>query len=327
MKNKTFLMFAAVGFLFILAGVSLGQETASAVAENAESATDALNGQPSVDWTDPNSIGDEILRILSTYGLKLLGAIAVFIIGKIIAKWLSQLVARAMSRTSVEKTLIKFLSNLVNIALMAFVIIAALGVMGIETASFAVVLGAAGLAIGLALQGSLSNFAAGVLMMIFKPFKVGDFIEAGGAMGSVTEIQIFNTILNSPDNIRIIVPNAQVTGGNIKNYTANGTRRVDLVVGVSYEDDLKKAKDVIEKVLGRDKRILSEPAWTVAVSELADSSVNFVVRPWVNAADYWDVYFDLTTNIKLALDDSGISIPYPQRDVHVINEKSSSGAA
>lgn len=319
MKNKTLLIFAMFGFLIIIAGIAFGQEEAVAIADQTEKITDNSE-TAAIDWTNPNSIGDEIIRILSTYGLKLLGAIAVFIIGKIITKWLSQLVARAMSKTNVEKTLIKFLTNLVNIALMVFVIIAALGVMGIETASFAVVLGAAGLAIGLALQGSLSNFAAGVLMMIFKPFKVGDFIEAGGATGSVKEIQIFNTILSSPDNVKIIVPNAQVTGGNIKNYTANGTRRVDLVIGVSYEDDLKRSKEVIESVLAKEERLLKEPAWTVAVSELADSSVNFVVRPWVNSADYWDVYFDLTASIKIALDENGISIPYPQRDVHIINE-------
>ena len=198
-------------------------------------------------------------------------------------------------------------------------IIAAVGKLGVPIIQFAVVLGAAGLAIGLALQGSLANFASGVLMLIFKPFKVGDFVEVAGAKGTVAEIQIFNTVVTSPDNVKIIVPNAQVTGGNILNYSVNGTRRVDLIVGISYEDDLKKAQQVIERVLAGDDRVLKDPAPTVAVSELADSSVNFVVRPWVKAADYWDVYFDMTAKVKLSLDQNGISIPYPQRDVHMIS--------
>jgi len=164
--------------------------------------------------------------------------------------------------------------------------------------------------------------AAGVMLIIFKPFKVGDFVEVAGKIGTVKQTQIFNTILNSPDNVRVIIPNAQVTGSNIMNYTVNGTRRVDLVVGVSYEDDLKKAKQVIEKVLASDERVLQDPAATVAVSELGDSSVNFVVRPWVQAADYWDVYFDMTEKVKLALDKNGISIPYPQHDIHMKNSSS-----
>jgi len=196
-------------------------------------------------------------------------------------------------------------------------IIASLKKLGIPMTEFTVVIGAAGLAIGFALQGSLANFAAGVILIIFKPFKVGDFVELAGQKGTVREIQIFNTILNSPDNVRLIIPNGQVTGSSIKNYTVNGTRRVDLVVGVSYDDDLKKARQVIEQVLAGDDRILSEPPVTVAVSELADSSVNFVVRPWVKTTDYWDVYFNLTEGIKLALDKNGITIPYPQRDIHM----------
>jgi small conductance mechanosensitive channel len=179
------------------------------------------------------------------------------------------------------------------------------------------VLGAAGLAVGLALQGSLANFASGVLLLVFKPFRMGDFVEIGGAKGTVQAIHVFNTVLNSPDNVRIIVPNAQVTGGSILNYTVNGTRRVDLVVSVSYNDDLKKARRVFEGVLAQDKRILADPAPAVAVSAMADSSINFVVRPWVKAADYWDVYFDLTEKLKLAVEENGMSIPFPQRDVHV----------
>ena len=197
-----------------------------------------------------------------------------------------------------------------------------MGRLGVQTGSFIAIIGAAGLAVGLALGGTLSNFASGVLLIIFKPFTVGDFIEAGGAMGSVKEIQIFNTILSSPDNKKVIIPNAQVTGGNIVNYSANGTRRVDLVIGVSYEDDLKRAREVIESVLKADSRILPDPAYTVAVSELGDSSVNFVVRPWVNSDDYWAVYFDLTEKIKVTLEENGLSIPFPQRDVHLFNAPS-----
>jgi small conductance mechanosensitive channel len=226
-------------------------------------------------------------------------------------------IGKGMTKANVDETLANFVQDLCYVVLLVFVVIASLDKLGVRTTSFAVVIGAAGLAIGFALQGSLANFAAGVMLIIFKPFKVGDFVEAAGKMGTVKEIQIFNTILNSPDNVQVIIPNAQVTGSNIMNYTVNGTRRVDLVVGVSYEDDLKKAQQVIEGVLAGDDRILKEPAATVAVSELGDSSVNFVVRPWVKAADYWDVYFDITEKVKLALDKKGISIPYPQRDIHM----------
>jgi small conductance mechanosensitive channel len=201
--------------------------------------------------------------------------------------------------------------------LLVFVIIAALDRVGIKLTAAIAVLGAAALAVAFALQGSLSNFAAGILMVIFKPFKVGDFVTVAGAQGTVQEIQILNTVLNSPDNVRIIVPNAQVTGGTISNFTANATRRIDLVFGVSYGDDINKAKQVIESVLAADTRILKNPAPTVAVSALADSSVNFVCRPWVKPADYWDVYFDITAKVKLALENNGMTIPFPQRDVHI----------
>jgi len=259
-----------------------------------------------------------IYQYMAEYGLKVVGAIVIFVVGRWLAKLISKLVGKGMTKAKVDVMLANFVQNLCYISLLVFVVIAALSKIGIQTASFIAVVGAAGLAVGLALQGSLANFASGVLMLIFKPFKVGDFVEAAGAKGVVKEIQIFNTILASPDNIRVIIPNAQVTGSNILNYSANGTRRVDLVVGVSYEDDLKKAQAVIEQVLSCDDRILDDPAVTVAVSELGDSSVNFVVRPWVKSADYWDVYFDITEKVKLELDQNGISIPYPQRDVHMI---------
>jgi small conductance mechanosensitive channel len=260
---------------------------------------------------------DTIYEYLAESGLKLLGALAVFLVGRWLAGVAGRIVEKAMVKAHIDKTIASFTKNLTHIGILVIVVIAALGTAGVATAQFAVVIGAAGLAVGLALQGSLANFASGFLMVIFRPFKVGDFIEAAGVKGTVREIQIFNTILNTPDNIRVIIPNAQLTGGNIMNYTANGTRRVDLVVGVSYEDDLKKAKQVIEAVLAGDERVLEDPAPTVAVFELGDSSVNFVVRPWVKAADYWDAYFDITTKAKLALDENAISIPFPQRDVHI----------
>ncbi|MBL7214413.1 MAG: mechanosensitive ion channel [Phycisphaerae bacterium] len=250
--------------------------------------------------------------------LNLLAAAAIFFIGRWVAQLVTSLVFKAMDKAKIDHTLGKFVKNLVYTILLVFVVIAALARLGVQTGSFIAIIGAAGLAVGLALGGTLSNFASGVLLIIFKPIRVGDFVEAGGATGAVKEIQIFNTILNTPDNKRVIVPNSQVTGGNIINYSVNGTRRVDLVMGVSYQDDLKKARQVMEGVLKADSRILAEPAYTVAVSELGDSSVNFVVRPWVKVEDYWGVYFDTTEKIKVALEASGLSIPFPQHDVHMI---------
>ena len=269
--------------------------------------------------TDMETVLQEVYKYLAEYGFKVLGAIIILIIGRWLAKIISLWIEKALIKSRVEKTLAKFIKNLSHIILLVFVVIAAVASLGIETTQFAVVLGAAGLAIGLALQGSLSNFASGFLMIIFHPFKVGDFIEAAGTKGTVKEIQIFNTIVNTPDNIRAIIPNSKITDDKILNYTANGTRRVDLIIGISYEDDLRAAKGVIEGVLASDERILKEPIPTVEVFELADSSVNFVVRPWVNSADYWNIYFEMTAKIKLALDENDITIPFPQRDVHIKN--------
>lgn len=258
-----------------------------------------------------------ISEYLSKYGLKVVGAIVILLVGRWLASFIARMVERALIRAKVEEAIARFIKHLTRIAALVFVVIAALAAAGVETTQFAVVIGAAGLAVGLALQGSLANFASGFLMIIFRPFKVGDFIEAAGTKGTVKEIGIFNTFINTPDNIRVIIPNAKLTGDNIMNYTANGTRRVDLVIGVSYGDDIKKAKQVIEQVLAADDRILDDPPPTVAVLELADSSVNFVVRPWVNAADYWNVYFDTTAQVKLSLEENEITIPFPQRDIHV----------
>ncbi|MBT8338761.1 MAG: mechanosensitive ion channel, partial [Desulfatitalea sp.] len=208
------------------------------------------------------------------------------------------------------------------IGLLAFVVLAALSQLGIQTTSFIAVLGAAGLAVGLALQGSLSNFAAGFLMILFRPFSVGDYIEGGGVTGTVEEIQIFTTTLVTPDNKTVIIPNAKIMGDNIINWTVKGTRRVDLVVGIGYGDDIDKARQVIADVLAKDARVRKDPPPQIAVSEMADSSVNFVVRPWVSASDYWAVSFGVTEQIKKAFDDEGISIPFPQRDVHVYQHAS-----
>ncbi len=269
----------------------------------------------------PQNVSEIIKNFLITKGtafaVDLLAAILIFVVGRWVAKWASVLVGRAMTRAHVEQILVTFVQHLCYFGLLAFVIIAALDQIGIKLTAAIAVLGAAALAVAFALQGSLSNFAAGILMVIFKPFKVGDLVTAAGVQGTVQEIQILNTVLNSPDNVRIIIPNAQITGSTISNYTANATRRIDLTVGVSYGDDIKKAKQVIEGVLAADARILKDPAPTVAVSALADSSVNFVVRPWVKPVDYWDVYFDTTAKLKTALESNGLTIPFPQRDVNI----------
>jgi small conductance mechanosensitive channel len=261
----------------------------------------------------------KIQEWIALYGLKVIAAIAILLIGWIAAKGIRGIIRRMMQRAHVDKTLISFVVSLCYVGILAFVIIAALGQLGVETTSFVVVLGSAGLAVGLALQGSLANFAAGVLMIIFRPFKVGDYIEGGGVAGEVMEIGIFTTVLKSPDNKKIIVPNGKMTGDNIVNYTAEEIRRVDIVAGVSYKDDLEKVKNVLADILAKDDRVLKDPAPMVGVLELADSSVNFVVRPWVKTADYWDVFFATQEGIKKRFDSEGISIPFPQQDVYIHN--------
>jgi small conductance mechanosensitive channel len=260
-------------------------------------------------------------ELVAVFGVKILAALAVFIIGRWIVKYLGNLTGRVMEKRDVDPTLTKFVANMTYVALLIFVILAALGMLGIQTTSFIAVIGAAGLAVGLALQGSLSNFAAGVLMIIFRPFKVGDFIEGAGVTGTVEEIQIFNTHLATPDNKAIIIPNAKLTADNIVNYSTKGTRRADMVFGIGYEDDIDKARDIITEILSNDARVLKDPPLQVAVSELADSSVNFVARAWVNTADYWGVVFDATEAVKKRFDTEGVSIPFPQRDVHLYEHK------
>jgi small conductance mechanosensitive channel len=261
----------------------------------------------------------KIQELIALYGVKVLGALAVLIIGVLAAKVLRAVLRGVLHKKNVDETLVSFIVSVSYVAMIVFVIIATLGTLDVQTASFVAVIGAAGLAIGLALQGSLSNFAAGVLMIIFKPIKIGDFIEGGGATGVVEEIGIFTTVLKTTDNKKIIVPNSGMTGGNIINYSANDTRRVDMVAGVSYSDDLDKVRKVLEEILAADERILDDPAPAVLVAEMADSSVNFKLRPWVKTADYWDVFFATQESIKKRFDAEGISIPFPQQDVHIHN--------
>ena len=269
----------------------------------------------------------ELMQALTVqYGVKVLMALVIFVIGKWVVKRLSVVLEKLMEKNAVDPAIRHFAGSLVYYTLLIFVCIAALGQLGIQTASFVAIVGAAGLAIGLALQGSLSNFAAGVLLLIFRPFKVGDFVETAGTSGVIQSIQIFTTVLFTPDNKKVIVPNGRIIGDNIVNYSANDTRRVDLVFGIGYQDDIDAARKVLEGVLAADKRVLENPASVIAVVELADSSVNFVCRPWVNSGDYWPVYFDLTEAAKKALDANGISIPFPQRDVHLHQQGSGATA-
>lgn len=270
---------------------------------------------------DFNNIIPDLQAFAAFYGLKIIASIVIFVVGRWVARALRNATKKMMAKGNVDETLISFVGNLTYITLLAFVIIAALNQLGIQTTSFIAVIGAAGLAIGLALQGSLANFAAGVLMIIFRPFKAGDYIEGAGVAGTVEEIQIFATQLKTPDNKTIIVPNAKMMGDNITNYSAKDTRRVDMVIGVGYGDDLKKVREILEDILAKDDRFLEDPAPTIGVLELGDNSVNFAVRPWVKKEDYWGAYFDVTETVKRRFDEEGISIPYPQRDVHLYEHK------
>ncbi|MGR5299134.1 mechanosensitive ion channel domain-containing protein, partial [Vibrio mediterranei] len=255
--------------------------------------------------------------LLVQYGVNIISAILILFIGNIVVKAVANSVSKLLHKKKMDKAVVEFIHGIVRYTLFVIILIAALSRIGVQTASVVAVIGAAGLAIGLALQGSLSNFAAGVLIVSFRPFKSGDYVEIGGMAGSVDSIQIFQTILTTPDNKMVVVPNASVIGSPITNYSRHATRRIDHVIGVSYGADLKKAQEVIHRTLEADERILKEPSTTIGVVALADSSVNFVVRPWVRAEQYWDVYFDSLQAIKEALDAEGIEIPFPQMDVHL----------
>jgi len=283
---------------------------------------DAEQVTPAIDYTDPNQVMAVVQEQGAELAIALLSALAIFIIGRWAAHLVVKMIRRALARTDMEDTLEHFLCNILNAILMTVVLIATIGALGVETTSLLAVLGAAGLAIGLALQGSLSNFAAGVLIVAFKPYKVGDFIEAGGQSGTVNEVQIFTTILTTPDNKKIIIPNAQVMSGSITNYSTMGTRRVDMVFGIGYDDDIDKAYAALKQIIEADERVLKDPAYTIALNELADSSVNFIVRPWCDSGDYWGVYNDTHEAVKRKFDEAGISIPYPQQDVHLYQHTS-----
>ena len=264
-------------------------------------------------WTQVQSTGVSFL-------VKVAIAIVIFVVGRIVARAIANGIRKLMHAQEVDKILETFVSNLAYWAMMTFVIIAAITQLGIATTSLIAIMGAAGLAVGLALQGSLANFAAGVLIVMFRPYRVGDFVEVAGIAGAVVQVQILTTVLKTGDNKQIVVPNAQIMGSIITNYSANDTRRVDMVIGVSYEDDIDKVRATIKELVAADDRILSDPECLIAVAELADSSVNFNVRPWVRSSDYSGVKFDLTEAIKKRFDKEGISFPFPQQDVHLYQQ-------
>ncbi|MDX4039821.1 mechanosensitive ion channel family protein [Aliarcobacter skirrowii] len=262
-------------------------------------------------------IPQNILDTALEYSWSIFLALLIFFVGKWIVNRVVKVLGKLLRKIDgIDEILVKFLENIAYYSLITAVILAALNKLGITTTSFLAILGAAGLAVGLALKDSLGNFASGVMIIIFKPFRVGDFVTAGGVTGSVSEVGIFNSVFVTGDNQRIVVPNSSITSGSITNVNAFDTRRVDLVVGISYDDNIKKAKDLLTNLLTSHEKILVDKGITVAVSELADSSVNFVVRAWVNTPDYWEVRFFLIENIKLVFDKEGITIPYPQQDVH-----------
>jgi small conductance mechanosensitive channel len=281
--------------------------------------TETVVGAVPTNIEEASQLWLQVQDVVTAWGLKVIAAIAIFIVGRWIAMLVRRVVRRLLEKADVEPIIIGFVGSITYIALLAFVVVAALGQLGIQTTSFIAILGAAGLAIGLALQGSLANFAAGFLMIIFRPFKVGDFIEGAGVAGVVKEIQIFTTTLKTPDNKTIIIPNAKLSGDNIVNYSAEATRRVDMTVGVSYDANLAKVKDVLNDIISKDSRIHAEPVPQVVVAELADSSVNFVVRVWTDTSDYWGVKCDATETIKNRFDAEGIGIPFPQRDIHIVS--------
>lgn len=255
--------------------------------------------------------------MITKFGFKIIAAILIFVIGRWVAKLIQTVMEKTLTKAKVDPVLIPFTTNLIYTAMLAFVVIAALGQLGVQTASFITVLGAAGLAVGLALQGSLSNFASGVLIIIFRPFHSGDYIEGGGVSGVVKAIHIFTTTLTTPDNKRVIVPNSKMMSDNIINYSAEGTRRLDLTASISYGDNIDTAKAALMDLLSKDPRVLKDPVPFVGVSAMAESSIDFAVRPWVNVSDYWAVFFDLNEAIKKRIEAEGLTIPFPQRDVHV----------
>ncbi len=267
----------------------------------------------------------KLQEMAAFYGIKILAAVVILVLGRWVAKGISKVTERFLNNGKVDPTIVSFVEHLTYIALMAFVVLAALAQLGIQTTSFIAIIGAAGLAIGLALQGSLANFAAGFLMIIFKPFKAGDYIEGAGVAGTVDKIQVFTTTLKTPDNKLVIIPNAKIMGDNIVNYSAHETRRVDMLFGVSYQDDIDKVRKILRNIVDSDHRILKDPEAMIIVKALADSSVNFEVRAWAKTSEYWGVYFDTVEKAKKQFDAQGVSIPFPQRDVHVYQHRANHG--
>jgi len=251
------------------------------------------------------------------WGIKLVMALVILVIGLWLAGLIAHMAGKALVKAGRDDMLVRFLESIVKALLQVVVVIAALSQLGVQTTSLIAILGAAGLAIGLALQNSLSNFAAGVMLLVFKPFKAGDFVEAGGVLGMVELVRVFNSVLRTPDNREITVPNGNIYNGVITNFSARDTRRIDLVIGISYDSDIRKAKDIIQSILGEDSRVLKDPEPTWGVMDLADSSVNLYIRPWVTSADYWSTRCDLLETIKTSFDANGIGIPFPQMDIHV----------
>ncbi len=266
---------------------------------------------------DVNKYVDMAIQYGAEYGVRIIGAIAIFVIGKWIAKKLSVLIKKLMERGEIDPTLSAFIASIIDILLMVVVVLAAIKNLGIDTTSFIAILGAAGLAIGLALQGTFGNIGSGVILILFRPFEVGNFVSVGGESGTVEAITLFNTTLLTPDNKVILIPNSAVASGNITNFSTKEERRVDFVFGIGYDDDLKLAKATLQGIVDADTRILKDPASFIGVGELGDSSVNFTVRVWVKASDYWGVHFDTIEKVKLTFDEKGISIPYPQMDIHL----------
>lgn len=260
---------------------------------------------------------ENIADLVTHFVINALMALAIFVVGRWIAFQIANILQKTLLARNMDTALVHFVRSLAYWTLLVFVLIAALGQLGLQTASFVAIVGAAGLAIGLALQGSLSNFASGILLLFFKPFKAGDFVEVANTAGSIEKIQIFTTELVTPDNKQIIIPNSAITSGTITNYSAKDTRRVDLTIGISYDDDIDKARELIFDEISKDERILKDPEPVVLVMALADSSVNFAVRSWAATSDYWPIYTSLTESIKKRFDKNGISIPYPQTDVHI----------
>ncbi|PID72285.1 MAG: mechanosensitive ion channel protein MscS [Desulfobulbus propionicus] len=323
-KNIRLTILLLVSVMFV-ATLQAAEEAAPAD-KATEAAAQVEKPQKVIDLTNPEEVLDpdkylELMNMgkdwLINHGPGIIISIIILIIGRWLAMWFSSIARKAMTKGKIDETLARFLSKLVYYALLAAVVIAAADQVGIKTTSFVAIFGAAGLAIGLALKDSLSNFASGVMLILFGPFKVGDVVTAGGVTGKVHQVDIFSTIIMSPDNQKIIVPNSAITSDVITNVNAEPTRRIDMVVGIGYDDDIREAKATLEQLVNADSRILKEPATTIAVAELADSSVNLIVRPWVKTKDYWNVRLDLTENIKLTFDEKGISFPYPQQDVYM----------